>query len=55
MIGAVRTAEKVDIYPFPVYLFAQAYSLQLSGMIQYIKLPECPNMHIFAITLANSC
>lgn len=53
--GAVRTDNGVEVYPFPVNLYAQNYNLQHSGEIKSIKLPECPNLHIFAITLANSC
>ncbi|HEX3048878.1 MAG TPA: amino acid adenylation domain-containing protein, partial [Bacillota bacterium] len=34
-----------------VYLSAHQYDLQLRSKIDYIQLPDCPGMHIFAISL----
>jgi len=52
--GAARTKTKVETYPFAVNLFAQMHTLQIHGEMKGIRLPECPNLHIFAVTLANS-
>lgn len=51
--GAVRSTDRVVIYPFPVNLFAKSYTLKSQSDIIGIRLPECPNIHVFAITLAN--
>lgn len=51
--GAVRDSDKVKVYPFPVSLFSKNYILRSRGIIKSLKLPECPNIHIFSITCAN--
>lgn len=51
--GVERIGEEVSVYPFSVYLFSVAIAFDKTGNIIGINLPQCPNIHIFAITLAN--
>lgn len=49
--GAERTKDTVQVYPFPVHIYAKNYLLQYDGIVSSIELPVCPNIHIFAISL----
>ncbi|MCG5250364.1 BtrH N-terminal domain-containing protein [Brevibacillus sp. NSP2.1] len=49
--GAVRREGRVERLDFPVRLLVQQYYLNQSRKLQRIKLPDCPNIHIFAMTL----
>lgn len=51
--GAVKNSisGNVDIYPFPVSIYAVHYALKHVGSISSIKLPYCLNIHLFALTL----
>lgn len=49
--GAVRLNEKIEIYPFPVTIFAQCHEIKKKGRIVKIKMPVCPSIHVFAISL----
>ncbi len=48
---AVRNKGKIEVYPYPVFIFAKKYRLNDSSEIYKIKLPQCLNMHFFAISL----
>lgn len=50
--GVVREKDTINIYPFEVNLYGCFYNLrEKSERIIKIKLPDCLNIHIFAITL----
>lgn len=49
---AIRSKLDVTISPSTVHLYAKSYHIKTKGIIKEIRLPNCPNMHIFAITLA---
>ncbi|MDR5002041.1 MULTISPECIES: BtrH N-terminal domain-containing protein [Brevibacillus] len=49
--GAARREGQVEILDFPVRLLVQQYYLNPSRKMLRIKLPDCPNIHIFAMTL----
>lgn len=51
--GVSRRDENVNVYPFDVSLHANYYNLKnQENKIIKIKLPDCINIHIFAITFA---
>lgn len=45
-----RQNDQVNEFPYKGYVYAKNYSLDIQDKIVSIKLPECMNMHIFAIT-----
>lgn len=47
----ITTVEGIRKYPLPIYLYSKKYELSSSEYIESIKLPYCPNIHIFAISL----
>ena len=49
--GIEKSGGKTNIMNKPVRLFAKKYKLPLGVPLEYIKLPDCPNIHIFAISL----
>ncbi|WP_157696756.1 hypothetical protein [Brevibacillus formosus] len=49
--GVQRKGGEVKILEFPVRLLVQKYELNQRKKILRIKLPDCPNIHIFAMTL----
>lgn len=51
--GVERDKDEASTYPFQVYLFAQNIKLSREGTITKLIMPNCPNIHIFAITLAS--
>ena len=48
---AERDGEFTQKLPFKARLFAKTYPIKMNGQLTNIKLPYCPNMHIFAITI----
>lgn len=46
-----RQNKQVKKFPLKGHIYAKNYALENEGSIISIKLPECLNMHIFAITL----
>lgn len=49
--AAERVGGEVQTLSYEVRLYAQSYDLKQNRMIIELRLPDCPNMHIFAITL----
>lgn len=47
----IRSKFDVTVNPLQVHLFAKNYFLKTKGLIKELRLPYCPNIHIFAITL----
>jgi len=50
--AAVRGDTGVVVYPFPVHIYANAYIINNRKLIRKLILPQCPNIHVFSITLA---
>lgn len=50
--GAIKMGSDVKMLPNDVYLFAKKYPINYQGVIERIILPKCPNIHLFALTLA---
>lgn len=52
-VVVLKEAKEVYKYNFPGYVYGSIYELKKSGnTISNIILPECPNIHIFSITMA---
>lgn len=49
-----RVKEQKSLLSKPVHLFCKMQKLKCPGFIECIILPECPNIHVFAITLGKS-
>lgn len=50
----LQETHEVYTYNFPGHIYGSIYKLnKVSGNITGIVLPECPNIHIFAITMAH--
>jgi hypothetical protein len=52
--GILREADIIKDFKQKVRLFARKSCLLHHGIIEKISLPDCPNMHIFAISLGKS-
>jgi len=48
--GVGRKHGQAKLMDSPVRLFAQSYPLDKSRKIKSMQLPDCPNLHIFAMT-----
>jgi amino acid adenylation domain-containing protein len=51
---ASRADGRMHLAPNPVRLFAQQYALRNGGCAVGLKLPDCINLHLFAISLVPS-
>lgn len=48
--GARRKDGKVKLLTHSVQLYAKSYNLKCNGSVTSIRLPDCPNLHVFAIS-----
>jgi hypothetical protein len=49
--GAERTKDGIHIMNLSLHLFAKPFPIRTEKQVRSIKLPDCPNLHFFAITL----
>ncbi|GKX30067.1 hypothetical protein SH1V18_25470 [Vallitalea longa] len=50
--GAVIRGDMIKCYDFDIHLYANFIDVNPNKIIDTIELPYCPNIHLFAITLA---
>jgi hypothetical protein len=52
--GIVKSNNKIECYPFPAHLFSRVIRLdEGNGLLKRIILPDCINIHIFAISVCS--
>jgi hypothetical protein len=49
--GAERVDGEVLPLSYEVHLYAQCYALKHDGVLMEIRLPDCPNLHVFAVSV----